>query len=104
MEHLASGCVAFRRKIFPERRELFEELAEVQSPLALFITRSDSRIDPDLVTQRRPGDGKVQAHGWTYDIETEEICCDHEARKFQPLTERKTLSGSDGAAARPQGS
>lgn len=38
------------------RRELFERLAEGQHPEALFITCSDSRINPNLITQTEPGE------------------------------------------------
>ena len=35
---------------------LFERLADGQHPDALFITCSDSRINPNLITQTEPGE------------------------------------------------
>ena len=56
MLKLISGLHKFQSKIFLSHKELFERLAEGQSPDALFITCSDSRINPNLITQTNPGD------------------------------------------------
>jgi carbonic anhydrase len=55
-ERLVEGVERFR-KIAKERyRGLFEELASGQSPHTLFITCSDSRVSPLLVTGAEPGE------------------------------------------------
>jgi carbonic anhydrase len=56
MQKLVQGIHDFQRTIFSEKQRLFERLAGGQSPQALFITCSDSRIDPSLLTQTEPGD------------------------------------------------
>jgi len=56
MQKLVEGIHAFQREQFGERRELFERLAGGQAPEALFITCSDSRISPNLITQTEPGE------------------------------------------------
>lgn len=56
MQKLVQGLHHFQANIFRSQRELFERLAEGQNPEALFITCSDSRINPNLITQTEPGD------------------------------------------------
>jgi len=56
MQKLIDGIHQFQRSIFSSRRELFDRLSRGQAPEALFITCSDSRINPNLITQTDPGD------------------------------------------------
>lgn len=56
MKKLVKGVKKFQEKVFPKRKELFDELATGQSPETLFITCSDSRIDPVMITQTLPGE------------------------------------------------
>jgi carbonic anhydrase len=56
MQKLIHGIHHFQTAIFGTQRELFERLAEGQSPDVLFITCSDSRINPNLLTQTEPGE------------------------------------------------
>ncbi len=56
MQKLIQGLHHFQTSIFSSQKELFERLAHGQSPEALFITCSDSRINPNLITQTQPGD------------------------------------------------
>ena len=53
---LIQGLNAFHDNYFSNHRELFEQLSAGQSPEVLFITCSDSRIDPCLITQAQPGE------------------------------------------------
>ena len=55
MEHIIDGVLKFQRDVLPNQQALFRELALSQSPQALFIGCSDSRIVPELVTQQGPG-------------------------------------------------
>jgi len=55
MDDIIAGVRAFQRDVYPQYRELFEKLAAGQSPEALVITCSDSRIDPYLLMQAQPG-------------------------------------------------
>jgi carbonic anhydrase len=56
LNKLLRGIQEFQTHIFASQRKLFERLAEGQHPEALFITCSDSRVDPNLLTQTEPGD------------------------------------------------
>jgi carbonic anhydrase len=56
MQDIVDGFLKFQRDVFPSRTELFKQLATSQHPRTLFISCSDSRFVPELVTQREPGD------------------------------------------------
>lgn len=56
MPKFAAGVVKFQQHVFPSKRELFEKLSLGQSPEALFITCSDSRIETAMITQTDPGE------------------------------------------------
>jgi carbonic anhydrase len=56
MPYFAAGVVRFQNEVFPEKRAMFEKLSLGQSPEALFITCSDSRIETAMITQTDPGE------------------------------------------------
>ena len=56
MHRLIMGIVDFREHLLPQYSERFRDLALTQSPDALFITCSDSRVVPDLLASTDPGD------------------------------------------------
>lgn len=56
MPKFAAGVVRFQNEVFPEKKDLFETLSKGQSPEALFITCSDSRIETAMITQTEPGE------------------------------------------------
>ena len=56
MRKLIKGIVDFRERLLPQYAQRFHDLAESQSPDALFITCSDSRVVPDLLASTDPGD------------------------------------------------
>jgi carbonic anhydrase len=51
MRKLIRGLREFQDNYFPSHLELFEKLAMEQKPRVLFITCSDSRIVPNLLTK-----------------------------------------------------
>jgi carbonic anhydrase len=56
MQDLFAGVRHFRQNVFQTQQQLFEQLSQQQNPETLFITCSDSRIDPNLITHTDPGD------------------------------------------------
>ncbi len=56
MKKVISGIMKFQEGAYERRKQLFAQLADSQSPELLFITCSDARIDPNLVTQTEPGE------------------------------------------------
>jgi carbonic anhydrase len=56
MQKLIEGLHRFQSEVFSPHRELFSQLAKGQSPEVMFITCSDSRVNPNLITQTRPGE------------------------------------------------
>ncbi|MBH8562282.1 carbonic anhydrase [Nostoc sp. CENA67] len=56
IKRIIEGLNEFHDNYFITHRKLFEELSNGQNPEVLFITCSDSRIDPCLITQSLPGE------------------------------------------------
>ena len=56
VEKFLGGISRFQKRVYPKHQDLFEKLALGQRPEALFITCADSRIDPCLLTQTKPGE------------------------------------------------
>lgn len=56
VEKFLGGISRFQKDVYPQHQDLFEKLATGQRPEALFITCADSRIDPCLLTQTKPGE------------------------------------------------
>lgn len=56
MPKFAAGVIKFQNTVYPEKKDLFEKLSKGQSPEALFITCSDSRIETAMITQTDPGE------------------------------------------------
>ena len=56
MDKLLDGIIKFKKMDYKKYETLFKELRNVQFPHTLFITCSDSRIDPNLITDSLPGE------------------------------------------------
>ncbi|MEV7414819.1 carbonic anhydrase [Streptomyces sp. NPDC089919] len=71
MQDLADGVARFQRDVFPAKAELYARLAAQHAPHTLFISCSDARVVPELITGAEPGDlfvvrtagNLVPAHG-----------------------------------------
>lgn len=56
IKRLLKGFKSFQADYFSKDTTLFDRLSEGQSPETMVIACSDSRIDPAIMTQSRPGD------------------------------------------------
>jgi carbonic anhydrase len=57
LEQLKAGIRRFQTGVYPEQAEMYRRAAsEPQEPHTLFIACADSRIDPETITQSKPGD------------------------------------------------
>jgi len=56
MQKLVRGIHQFQREYFRPQQERFARLVRGQQPEALFISCSDSRVSPTVLTQSQPGD------------------------------------------------
>lgn len=56
IKRIIRGLNEFQNNYFSTHQEMFQQLSQGQTPEILFITCSDSRIDPNLLTQTQPGE------------------------------------------------
>ncbi len=56
MQSLLDGIARYSQDVHAQNQALFDELATGQSPDVLFLTCADSRVDPSLITQTKPGE------------------------------------------------
>ena len=56
MISLIRGLHRFKTEIHAPNKEFFDDLSDGQAPHCLFITCSDSRVSPNLITQTVPGE------------------------------------------------
>ncbi|MFG2908622.1 carbonic anhydrase [Kitasatospora sp. NPDC048286] len=56
MQDLTDGVARFQRDVFPAKAQLFAHLATHHTPDTLFISCSDARVVPELITGTEPGD------------------------------------------------
>jgi carbonic anhydrase len=89
MKKLVKGIAEFRRKSFPAYRETFARLALGQSPDALFIACSDSRVAANVFASTEPGDMFVVRN-----VGNLIPCCGHNGRSNADESEVAALEFS----------
>lgn len=54
---LKAGIRRFQTEVYPDNAEMYRRaVAQPQEPHTLFVACADSRIDPELITQSKPGE------------------------------------------------
>lgn len=56
MDRLYNGIRKFQQTFYKQEKELFRRIGKRQSTDVLFIACSDARVDPNLLTQSKPGE------------------------------------------------
>lgn len=57
LEQLKAGIRRFQTTVYPEQAEMYRKaVAQPQEPHTLFIACADSRIEPETITQTKPGE------------------------------------------------
>jgi carbonic anhydrase len=57
LEQLKAGIRRFQTTVYPEQAEMYRKAVSVpQEPHTLFVACADSRIDPETITQTKPGE------------------------------------------------
>jgi carbonic anhydrase len=56
MQNLIEGVARFQQHVLPTKAALFARLATTHNPTTLFISCSDARVVPELITQSEPGE------------------------------------------------
>ena len=57
LEQLKAGIRQFQTTVYPEQAEMYRKAVSVpQEPHTLFVACADSRIEPETITQTKPGE------------------------------------------------
>jgi carbonic anhydrase len=56
LKKIVEGIHKFNKEIYGKDKQFYIDLAKGQAPECLFITCADSRINPNLITQTKPGE------------------------------------------------
>jgi carbonic anhydrase len=56
MDYIINGYKKFRQKYFDGNNSIFQDLKNKQSPKILVVACSDSRVDPSIILNCKPGD------------------------------------------------